>query len=71
MPNISGQYEFAPVDFSQKVPISLFPVPVQKIIHPTLLKSRAFFLLYELSVTHISKLFVIPSTSKVVSDFVS
>ena len=47
------------------------PILIQKIIHSTPLKSRAFFLLYETSVTHISKLFVIHSANHVVLDFVS
>ncbi len=70
-PNISAWYKSAPVDFSKKGPVSCRPVLVQKIIQPTQLKSCAFFLSYEPSVTHISKLCLIPSTLYVVSAFVS
>lgn len=43
----SALYEVADIDLSQKEPVMQNLVLLQKIIHPTPLRSLAFFLSYE------------------------
>ncbi len=58
----------ADIDFSQKEPVMRNPVLLQKIIHPTPLRSLALFLSYEPSVTHIREPRVRPSAIYDISD---
>jgi hypothetical protein len=60
-PSISARNELAVEDRSQKAPVILRPVFLQKIIQPTPERSSAFFLSYDPSVVQMSNPFVIPT----------